>query len=154
MVQKLFGGAVASTSMITPQFEFVPQTLRIGNLMQGLVLGKVFAVFPRGGEPLLPARKKLCARTRAKTLAIIGRRYRAETAEETREPLPEHWLAPIHSIDEQEKKLLHAGYTPTATRVAIWVNSSRIAPTGARLPKRLQQARAVRVASCAYRDPG
>ena len=35
---------------------------------------------------------------------MIGRRYRAETAEETREPLPEQWLALIHSIDEQEKK--------------------------------------------------
>jgi hypothetical protein len=39
-----------------------------------------------------------------KTLAMIGRRYRAETAVETREPLPERWLALIHFIDEQEKK--------------------------------------------------
>ena len=39
-----------------------------------------------------------------KTLAMIGRRYRAETAEEMREPLPEPWLALIQSIDEREQK--------------------------------------------------
>jgi len=35
---------------------------------------------------------------------MIGSRYRAETSDETREPLPERWLALIHSIDEEEKK--------------------------------------------------
>jgi hypothetical protein len=91
--------------MATPQFEFVPQMLCIGNHMRGLMLGKVFAVWSRvvANRSYRPERHYMRG-PGPKTLAMIGRRYRAETAEETREPLPEHWLALIHSIDEQEKK--------------------------------------------------
>jgi hypothetical protein len=105
MVHNFFGRAVASTSMATPQFEFVPQTLCIGNHMRGLVLGKVFAVWSRvvANRSYRPERHYMRG-PGPKTLAMIGRRYRSETAEATREPLPEHWLALIHSIDEHEKK--------------------------------------------------
>ena len=90
--------------MATPQFDFVPQTLCIGNHMRGLVLGKVFAVWSRvvAKRSYHPERHYMRG-PGPKTLAMIGRRYRAETAEETREPLPQHWLTLIHSIDEQEK---------------------------------------------------
>jgi hypothetical protein len=73
--------------------------------MRGLVLGKVFAGWSRvvANRSYHPARHYMRG-PGPKTLAMIGRRYRAETAEETREPLPEHWLVLIHSIDEQEKK--------------------------------------------------
>ena len=73
--------------------------------MRGLVLGKVFAVWSRvvANRSYHPERHYMRG-PGPKTLAMIGRRYRAETVEATREPLPEHWLALIHSIDEQEKK--------------------------------------------------
>jgi hypothetical protein len=104
--------------MATPQFEFAPQMPCIENHMRwrtdpsiecirgrGLVLGKVFAVWSRvvADRSYRPERHYMRG-PGPKTLAMIGRRYRAETSEETREPLPERWLALIHSIDEQEKK--------------------------------------------------
>jgi hypothetical protein len=122
-----FGGAAASVvalrsdcsaSMATPQFEFVPQTLCIENHMRwrtdpsiewirerGLVLGKVLAVWSRvvANRSYRPERHYMRG-PGPKTLAMIGRQYRAETSEETRGPLPERWLALIHSIDEQEKR--------------------------------------------------
>ena len=39
-----------------------------------------------------------------KSLGMIGRRFRAETDSITQEPLPEHWLAIIHSLDGKERK--------------------------------------------------
>jgi hypothetical protein len=91
--------------MATPPFEFVPQTRCMENHMRGLVLGKVFAVWSRvvANRSYRPERHYMRG-PGPKTLAMIGRRYRAETAEETREPLPDEWLALVHSIDEQEKK--------------------------------------------------
>jgi hypothetical protein len=72
--------------------------------MRGLVLGKVLAVWSRVVANRYRPERHYMRGPGPKTLAMIGRRYRAETAEETREPLPEHWLALIHPIDEQEKK--------------------------------------------------
>jgi hypothetical protein len=91
--------------MATPQFAFVPQTLCSEHHMRGLVLGKVFAVWSRvvANRFYHPERHYMRG-PGPKTLAMLGRRYRAETAEETREPLPQYWLALIHSIDQQEKK--------------------------------------------------
>ena len=62
--------------------------------MRGFVLGKVFALWSRvvANRSYRPERHYM-RRPGPKTLAMIGRRYRAETAEETREPLPERWLA-------------------------------------------------------------
>jgi hypothetical protein len=37
-----------------------------------------------------------------KALGMIGRRFRAETQAMTQEPLPERWLALIHSLDQKE----------------------------------------------------
>jgi len=39
-----------------------------------------------------------------KTLGMIGRRFRAETRSATREPLPEHWLGLVHSLEDQERE--------------------------------------------------
>src|SRR4029450_13567656 len=79
------------------------KTLCIGNPMRGL--DKIFAVWSRlGANRSYRPERHYVRGPGPKTLAMIGRRYRAETAEETREPLPEQWLALIHSIDEQEKK--------------------------------------------------
>jgi hypothetical protein len=39
-----------------------------------------------------------------KTLGMIGRRFRAETRSATREPLPEHWLGLINSLEDQERE--------------------------------------------------
>jgi hypothetical protein len=73
--------------------------------MRGLVLSKVFEICSRmvANRFYRPERHYMRG-PGPKTLAMIGRRYRAETAVETREPLPEHWVALIHSIDEQEKR--------------------------------------------------
>ena len=38
-----------------------------------------------------------------KTLSMIGRRLRAETANVTQEPLPQRWLELIQSLDEQDR---------------------------------------------------
>jgi hypothetical protein len=102
---KTIRAAAASPFMATPQFEFVPQTLCIENSMRGLVLGKVLEIWSRvvANRSYRPERHYMRG-PGPKTLAMIGRRYRAETAEETREPLPEQWLALIHSIDKQDKK--------------------------------------------------
>jgi hypothetical protein len=37
-----------------------------------------------------------------KALGMIGRRFRAETQAMTQEPVPERWLALIHSLDQKE----------------------------------------------------
>jgi hypothetical protein len=37
-----------------------------------------------------------------KALGMIGRRFRAETQAITQEPLPERWLALIHSLEQKE----------------------------------------------------
>ena len=68
-------------------------------------MGKVVAVWSRmvANRSYRPERYYMRG-PGPKTLAMIGRLYRAETAVETRKPLPERWLALIHSIDEQEKK--------------------------------------------------
>jgi hypothetical protein len=131
MVHNFFGGAVAivvqrffvpgcSASMATPQFELChrrsvfkitcvgePTPRLSGYEVGGLVRGKRYSQCGRGWWRTAPTAPKdtICAdRASPKTLAMIGRRYRAETSDETRRPLPERWLALIHSIDNQEKK--------------------------------------------------
>jgi hypothetical protein len=104
--------------MATPEFEIAPQTLSIENHMRwrtdprlsgirewGVVLGKVLAVWSRlvASRSYRPE-KHYMRGPGPKTLAMIGWRYRGETSEETQEPLPERWIALIHSIDQHEKE--------------------------------------------------
>ena len=44
-----------------------------------------------------------------KSLDMIGRRFRAETESITKEPLPERWLALMHTFDEEERKRSRPG---------------------------------------------
>jgi hypothetical protein len=69
------------------------------------MLGKVRAVWSRVvANRLYRPERHYMRGPGPKTLAMIGRRYRAESAATTQEPLPHYWLALIHSINEQEQK--------------------------------------------------
>ena len=60
-----------------------------------------------------------------KALGMIGRRFRAETQAITQEPLPERWLALIHSLDQKEA----SSNAPTSRQ-----RPPRLAPRAETLP--------------------
>ena len=57
-----------------------------------------------------------------KTLRMIGRRLRAETQSITQEPLPERWLALIHSLEHHEAKQTETQPRRTKERCVVQKN--------------------------------
>src|SRR5436190_4419632 len=85
----------------------------------GLLLRNAFiAAMPRVAAKLFDSyspEKHYMRGPGPKALSMIGRRLRAETQNITQEPLPERWLALVHSLDHHAQKQSETGQRQAST---------------------------------------